>query len=165
MTQSTSPIVAQHLIFASNPSFQQLFFENIPNSLLLYSMQYVCKFYKNFIFAELWLDHNQLSYLPEELNLLRKLACFDVSENKLEILPLDVSGLEALTDLHLSQNLIETLPDSIGALRKLTIFKIDQNRLVALNPHIGMCVSLQVKCKAEITLRNGGRAQFQEHFF
>ena len=95
----------------------------------------------------MWLDHNQLSYLPEELNLLRKLACFDVSENKLEILPLDVSGLEALTDLHLSQNLIETLPDSIGALRKLTIFKIDQNRLVALNPHIGMCVSLQVKCK------------------
>ena len=81
-----------------------------------------------------------------------------MSENKLEILPLDVSGLEALTDLHLSQNLIETLPDSIGALRKLTIFKIDQNRLVALNPHIGMCVSLQVKCKAEITLRNGGRA-------
>ena len=93
--------------------------------------------------AELWLDHNQLSYLPEEINALRKLACFDVSENKLEILPVDITGLEALTDLHLSQNLIETLPDSIGALRKLTIFKIDQNRLVALNPHIGMCTSLQ----------------------
>ena len=74
--------------------------------------------------SELWLDHNQLSYLPEELNLLRKLACFDVSENKLELLPQDVSGLEGLTDLHLSQNLIETLPDSIGALRKLTIFKV-----------------------------------------
>ena len=89
------------------------------------------------------MDHNQLSYLPNEINALRKLACFDVSENKLEILPVDLTGLQGLTDLHLSQNLIETLPDSIGALTKLTIFKVDQNRLVALNPHIGMCVSLQ----------------------
>ena len=108
---------------------------------LQYYLLRVLKF--NLNFAELWLDHNQLSYLPEEINSLRKLACFDVSENKLEVLPLDVTGLEALTDLHLSQNLLETLPDSIGALRRLTIFKADQNRLIALNPHMGMCVSLQ----------------------
>ena len=88
------------------------------------------------------MDHNQLSCLPEEVNALRKLACFDVSENKLEILP-ELYGLEALTDLHLSQNLLEILPDSVGALRKLTIFKVDQNRLVALNPNIGLCISLQ----------------------
>ena len=88
------------------------------------------------------MDHNQLSCLPEEVNSLRKLACFDVSENKLEILP-ELYGLEALTDLHLSQNLLEILPDSVGALRKLTIFKVDQNRLVALNPNIGLCISLQ----------------------
>ena len=91
----------------------------------------------------MWLDHNQLACLPQEINSLRKLACFDVSENKLEVLPLDISGLEALTDLHLSQNLLENLPDSIGALTKLTIFKIDQNRLVALNPNLGLCISLQ----------------------
>lgn len=95
------------------------------------------------LISELWLDHNQLVWLPTEINSLRKLACFDVSENKLESLPDDISGLESVTDLHLSQNLLETLPDSIGALTKLTIFKIDQNRLVALNPNIGLCISLQ----------------------
>ena len=48
-----------------------------------------------FTVVELWLDHNGLTRLPEEISQLHSLACLDVSENKLELLPDDLSGMWA----------------------------------------------------------------------
>ena len=73
----------------------------------------------------LWLDLNQLKYIPNEIGKLKKLQYLELSENMLETLPEEINGCVSLTDINLAQNAIEYLPSTIGQLANLSILKFD----------------------------------------
>jgi Leucine-rich repeat (LRR) protein len=80
----------------------------------------------------LYLDHNQLSELPEAIGNLPSLLLLDVSNNRLREMPEASCRLTELETLDASNNALSALPTGISRLKKLAVLKVSSNQLPAL---------------------------------
>lgn len=96
--------------------------------------------------AELYLHTNKLVSLPRELFELRSLEMLAVSDNQLRSLPAAVGHLENLKRLQLSKNKLTQLPKEIGQLKQLQVLEVNENCLCALPAQIAGCTSLRRLC-------------------
>jgi Leucine-rich repeat (LRR) protein len=106
------PILALHLY--SN----QLTY--IPHSLFNCSLSFAN-------LTELWLDHNQLTSLPDSIGNLKALKDLSLHENALTVLPHTIGLLEQLEQLRVDRNRLTCLPDELGQCKALCVLHIDGN--------------------------------------
>ncbi len=78
---------------------------------------------------KLYLNHNNLDYLPSTIGRLRSLVELDVSGNQLRDLPAEIGMLINLERLMLVDNHLRTLPYELGHLYKLSAFGVEGNPL------------------------------------
>jgi CCR4-NOT transcription complex subunit 6 len=77
----------------------------------------------------LYLNDNNLSKLPADINRLSCLKHLDVSSNKLRSLPAEIGDLILLRELLLNNNLLRVLPYEVGKLFKLQVLGLKHNPL------------------------------------
>lgn len=77
----------------------------------------------------LYLNDNNLSKLPADINRLSCLKHLDVSSNKLRSLPSEIGDLILLRELLLNNNLLRVLPYEVGKLFKLQVLGLKHNPL------------------------------------
>ncbi|KAI7853842.1 Endonuclease/exonuclease/phosphatase [Circinella umbellata] len=75
----------------------------------------------------LYLNHNNLTYLPSSINKLVHLKTLDVSGNKLTSIPPELGLLIQLRDLLLFDNNITDLPSELGSLYQLETLGLEGN--------------------------------------
>ncbi|WP_224365048.1 leucine-rich repeat domain-containing protein [Hyalangium versicolor] len=85
-----------------------------------------------------------LTSLPEELFLFRRLEKLDLTHNRLRTLPEELGLLTELRELHLRGNGLQTLPESIGALTKLRFLNLEANCIWRLPESLARCVELRM---------------------
>ena len=78
---------------------------------------------------KLYLNHNNLDYLPTSIGRLKSLVELDVSGNQLRELPVEIGMLTNLERLMLVDNHLRTLPFELGHLYKLTALGVEGNPL------------------------------------
>eukprot|EP00054_Salpingoeca_dolichothecata_P022126 m.143924 g.143924 ORF g.143924 m.143924 type:complete len:933 (+) comp24231_c0_seq1:223-3021(+) len=74
--------------------------------------------------TKLYLNRNNLTFIPSDIALLSALTILDLSQNKLRSLPEEIGQLSKLEDLNLRNNALTTLPYEMGrlyALKKLRL--------------------------------------------
>ena len=81
---------------------------------------------------ELFLAHNRIKVLPDEVCSLVSLEKLDLTDNRLQDLPPSIGDLRSLKYLHLGQNCLEELPHAIGHLKMLNWLDARYNKLVRL---------------------------------
>lgn len=69
--------------------------------------------------TSLYLNDNQLSRLPSDINKLESLVHLDLSSNKLRSVPPELGDLIMLRELLLNNNYLRMLPYELGKLFKL----------------------------------------------
>lgn len=89
------------------------------------------------------LHDNQISSLPNTLGELKELQQLRVNNNQLTSLPVEVCALKNLRSLTLQQNQLENLPDALEQLGNLTELDVSNNQLTGLPPGLGRLASLQ----------------------
>ncbi|KAJ1561836.1 Glucose-repressible alcohol dehydrogenase transcriptional effector [Cladochytrium tenue] len=77
----------------------------------------------------LYLNHNNLNYLPASISRLRSLTCLDVSGNKLTAVPPELGLVVSLRELLLFDNQLTFLPVQLGSLFQLELLGIEGNPL------------------------------------
>jgi CCR4-NOT transcription complex subunit 6 len=80
----------------------------------------------NFL-TSLYVNHNQLSYLPSSIAQLRTLRLLDASGNKLTSIPPELGLLVELRELLLFDNLLTELPPELGTLFQLETLGLEGN--------------------------------------
>ncbi|RKP04705.1 hypothetical protein THASP1DRAFT_20830, partial [Thamnocephalis sphaerospora] len=75
----------------------------------------------------LYVNHNQLSYLPAAVAQLRALRILDASGNKLTTLPVELGLLTELRELLLFDNMLTDLPAELGTLYQLETLGLEGN--------------------------------------
>lgn len=98
---------------------------------------------------KLRLTHLEITELPKEISLFRKLRELGLSGNQLRNLPPSFATLDSLTRLDLGENLFEELPLEICNLQSLTDLSLEGNQLRTLPPEIE-----NLKCLCEFILTN-----------
>ncbi|XP_057693282.1 leucine-rich repeat-containing protein 10 [Corythoichthys intestinalis] len=78
--------------------------------------------------SKLYLSGNNLSGLPEELKLLRKLQLLALDFNRFEELPAAVCKLPRLSILYLGNNKLFRLPEELRELKELNTLWLETNR-------------------------------------
>jgi leucine-rich repeat protein SHOC2 len=112
-TDLTSPTIYLSFLDLSNN-----FLTSIPAQVILNSLNSL---------TELYLDHNNLTVLPNELVYLGKLTVLSVNDNDLVELPDQIGKLEELQYLGVRGNKkLSTLPYSIADLPELTDLKFEK---------------------------------------
>ncbi|PVG01000.1 hypothetical protein CPB86DRAFT_699993 [Serendipita vermifera] len=82
----------------------------------------------NFTFlTTLYLNHNQLTTLPQEISRLRNLIHLDLTGNQLSTVPPALGMLTNLRELFLFDNNLTTLPYQLGSLHQLEMLGIEGN--------------------------------------
>ncbi|XXF79667.1 leucine-rich repeat domain-containing protein [Myxococcaceae bacterium GXIMD 01537] len=84
-----------------------------------------------------------LTELPEEVFLFRRLEKLDLSGNKLRTLPEQLGLLTELRELNLEGNGLRELPESIGALTRLRVLRLRSNCVWRLPESLAQCVELR----------------------
>ncbi|KAI6157986.1 Endonuclease/exonuclease/phosphatase [Pisolithus tinctorius] len=79
----------------------------------------------------LYLNHNSLAAIPQEISKLRHLELLDLSGNALTTVPPEMGMLTQLKELYLFDNQITTLPPELGSLHQLQTLGIEGNPLDA----------------------------------
>ena len=82
------------------------------------------------------LDSNQLTVLPIEMHLLKKLKILKVSDNHITHLMFGARDLVSLEVLHLQENQLKTLPSEMHRLRKLRELRLESNKIEKFNLRI-----------------------------
>ncbi|KAI9599184.1 Endonuclease/exonuclease/phosphatase [Syncephalis fuscata] len=77
--------------------------------------------------TSLYVNHNQLGYLPSSISQLRTLRLLDASGNKLTSLPSELGLLVELRELLLFDNLLTELPPELGTLYQLETLGLEGN--------------------------------------
>jgi hypothetical protein len=90
----------------------------------------------------LYLSHNNLTTIPDDIRHLKSLEVLKLDHNEIEEIPELIGDLEKLVWLILNDNKIKTLPEAIGKLRLLEELHLDHNQLVELRNSIGNLKSL-----------------------
>eukprot|EP00741_Cyanophora_paradoxa_P004875 tig00000841_g4730.t1 len=93
---------------------------------------------------KLWLQSNQLTALPPEIDRLAALKVLNVDGNQLTALPPEIGRLAALQGLWVENNQLTALPPEIGRLSILQALDVRGNKLTALPPEIGRLAALKV---------------------
>ncbi|KAJ3071149.1 Glucose-repressible alcohol dehydrogenase transcriptional effector, partial [Rhizoclosmatium hyalinum] len=91
--------------------------------------------FKYSFLTQLYLNHNQLHFLPPEVAHLKSLALLDLSANKLQTVPPELGQLVSLKELLLFDNQLTYLPVELGNLFQLDLFGLEGNPLS--EPYIG----------------------------
>ena len=68
---------------------------------------------------QLWLDQNQLTYLPNTIGDLENLKTLELQYNWLESIPSELGNCAKLEFLHLDRNDLDSIPATLGSLRQL----------------------------------------------
>ena len=105
--------------------------------------------------TKLYLWHNRLKHIPNEIFAFTNLRELDLMDNKLVNLPAEISKLKYLETLNLIDNDITQLPMQIGKLAHLKVLWLSGNQLSQLPPEIGSLTnlkSLQLDCNRLIQL-------------
>ena len=92
--------------------------------------------------TQLNLSGNQLTSLPPEIKLLKKLTTLDLSNNQLTSMPTEIKLLKKLTTLKLHRNQLTALPPEIKLLKQLTTLDLSNNQLTSLPPEIAQLKQL-----------------------
>eukprot|EP00039_Didymoeca_costata_P028332 m.20699 g.20699 ORF g.20699 m.20699 type:complete len:499 (-) comp6925_c0_seq1:1439-2935(-) len=77
----------------------------------------------------IYLNHNNLSFIPPEICELESLTLLDLSHNKLRSLPSEFARLRNLRELLLFHNILSTLPFELGLLFQLVTLGLHGNPL------------------------------------
>jgi hypothetical protein len=80
----------------------------------------------------LYLNGNQLTSIPREVEFLSALRWFDLSANRLTSLPPEMGRLSSIQDLDLSDNQLTSLPLEVGLLSSLLWLHLGDNRLESI---------------------------------
>lgn len=92
------------------------------------SVKHLSKGLFNFTFLTvLYLNHNQLTTLPQEISRLRNLIHLDLTGNQLTAVPPQLGMLTNLRELFLFDNNLTTLPYQLGSLHQLEMLGIEGN--------------------------------------
>jgi Leucine-rich repeat (LRR) protein len=83
-----------------------------------------------------------LTYVPDAIGSLTKLAELDLSDNRLTVLPEALGSLTALENLDLGSNGLTTLPKALGNLTALTTLDLGGNGLTVLPRTLGDLAAL-----------------------
>lgn len=87
--------------------------------------------------------HPKVSYVPNEILLMKKLEDFHLQLNELDTLPPVICNISSLKKLRLGGNSLTSLPREIGRMRNLELLTLWSNNLSALPEEIGELVNLK----------------------
>ncbi|WFD42922.1 poly(A)-specific ribonuclease [Malassezia psittaci] len=79
--------------------------------------------------TSLFINHNQLTTLPQAIVQLRNLSILDASANKLVMIPAELGLLSELRAIFLFDNCLTVLPPELGSLYQLELLGIEGNPL------------------------------------
>ncbi|NP_001413656.1 leucine-rich repeat-containing protein 40 isoform g [Mus musculus] len=92
----------------------------------------------------LHLQHNELTCIPEGFEHLSCLEDLDLSSNRLATVPADFALLSSLLRLNLSSNQLKNLPAEISRMKRLKHLDCDANLLETVPPDVGSMESLEL---------------------
>ncbi|XP_029330888.1 leucine-rich repeat-containing protein 40 isoform X2 [Mus caroli] len=92
----------------------------------------------------LHLQHNELTCIPEGFEHLSSLEDLDLSSNRLATVPADFALLSSLLRLNLSSNQLKDLPAEISRMKRLKHLDCDANLLETVPPDVGSMESLEL---------------------
>ncbi|XP_029441581.1 volume-regulated anion channel subunit LRRC8D-like [Rhinatrema bivittatum] len=90
---------------------------------------------------KLW--HNSITFIPPAIGVIQNLEQLFLSHNRIECLPNDLFSLLKLRHLDLSNNLISIIPQGIGQLELLHSFSVSSNKIEALPSQLFKCIKLK----------------------
>jgi CCR4-NOT transcription complex subunit 6 len=79
----------------------------------------------------LFLNHNNLTVIPSQIECLKALVLLDLSGNQLMSLPPEIGMLTAMKEFYLFDNHLTTLPGELGTLHQLDMIGLEGNPLEA----------------------------------
>ncbi|XP_073752646.1 leucine-rich repeat-containing protein 40 isoform X3 [Callorhinus ursinus] len=91
----------------------------------------------------LYLQHNELTCIPEGFELFN-LEDLDISNNRLTTVPASFSSLSSLVRLNLSSNQLKSLPAEISGMKRLKHLDCNSNLLEAVPPELANMESLEL---------------------
>nr|XP_045378829.1 leucine-rich repeat-containing protein 40 isoform X2 [Camelus bactrianus] len=92
----------------------------------------------------LYLQHNELTCIPEGFEQLFNLEDLDLSNNRLTTLPTSFSSLFSLVRLNLSSNQLKSLPAEISGMKRLKHLDCNSNLLETISPELASMESLEL---------------------
>ncbi|XP_062867961.1 malignant fibrous histiocytoma-amplified sequence 1 homolog [Trichomycterus rosablanca] len=95
-----------------------------------------CPVFQLSTLVDLDLSHNCLSWISEDVDLLRGLKKLCLSHNKVRELPTQIGALQNLEELDVSFNELYGFPQTFTQLRKLRTLDVDHNKLERFPPEI-----------------------------
>jgi Leucine-rich repeat (LRR) protein len=141
---------------ATEVDLSGLFLNIIPNEIFKDDVQWINldlgfnrfstfpKTLYNFSFLEeLWLTGNQITFIPEDIN-LPSIRILYLNGNKISKLPENIDRLTTLEKIDLANNQITSLPSTIGKLKKLAELFLSGNPISSLPPSIGHLEFLEI---------------------
>jgi hypothetical protein len=91
---------------------------------------------------KLWLDHNNLTSLPDTLFNLTKLTQLFLNDNELKSISDTIGNLINLDKLYLNDNKLTSIPKTIGNLTNLKTLGLDSNKLSFIPETISNLINL-----------------------
>ncbi|XP_008844311.1 leucine-rich repeat-containing protein 40 isoform X2 [Nannospalax galili] len=92
----------------------------------------------------LHLQHNELTCIPEGFERLSSLEDLDLSSNRLAAVPAGLASLSSLLRLNLSSNQLKSLPTEISKMKRLKHLDCNSNLLETVPPELGLMESLEL---------------------
>nr|XP_033780799.1 volume-regulated anion channel subunit LRRC8D-like [Geotrypetes seraphini]XP_033780800.1 volume-regulated anion channel subunit LRRC8D-like [Geotrypetes seraphini] len=89
------------------------------------------------------LSDNSISVIPQAMGQLGLLHSFIVSNNKIEVLPCELFRCIRLKVLHLGNNKLSCLPSEVGELTQISSLELKGNSLEGLPLELGLCPFLK----------------------